>query len=57
MVELNNISRPKISEGKIKIRNTFESVNALYEGWELTLNTFKSDIFLIKSREGKNWKY
>ena len=56
MAELNNISRPKIKEGKIRIRNTFESVNAPYKSWELTLNAFKSDIFPIKAREGKRLK-
>ena len=33
--------------------NTFDSVNALYEGQELTLNAFKSGIFTIKETQGK----
>ena len=32
------------------------SVNALYEGHELTLNAFKSGIFLIKATKGKGLK-
>ena len=32
------------------------SVNALYEGNELTLNAFKSGIFLIKTTKGKGLK-
>ena len=37
---------------KIKIK----SVNALYEGQQLTLNTFLSGIFLIKSTQDKGIK-
>ena len=37
-------------------RNTFESVNALYEGQELTLNAFRSGIFPIKTTQGKGLK-
>ena len=37
-------------------RNTFESVNALYEGQELTLNAFRSGIFPIKATQGKGLK-
>ena len=33
--------------------NTFDSVNALYEGQELTLNAFRSGIFPIKATQGK----
>ena len=32
----------------MKKRNRFDSVNALYEGWEFALNAFKSGIFPIK---------
>ena len=32
------------------------SANALYEGHELTLNAFKSGIFLIKTTKGKGLK-
>ena len=34
MTEFSDRSTPKTSEGKDKKRNTFESVNVLYEGWE-----------------------
>ena len=34
-------------------RNAFDSVNAFYEGLELTLNASKSGIFAIKSRKGE----
>ena len=40
MVEFNKKSRPRKKEDKEK--NTFESVNALYEGQELTLNALNS---------------
>ena len=53
MVEFNNKSRPKNKEGKAKKRNTFDSVNAHYEGRELT---FESGIFSIKSTQGKGLK-
>ena len=43
--EFINKFRPRTTEGKNKKRNTFESVNALYEGRELTINAFKSGIF------------
>ena len=45
-------SRPKTKEGKNKKkekRDTYESVYALYEDRELTLNAFKNGIFSIKS--------
>ena len=41
MVKCNNKSRPKTKEGKDEKRNTFDSVSALYEGRELTLNVNK----------------
>ena len=43
----NNKSKPKTKESKDKKRNTFDSVNALYERRELTLNAFRSGIFNI----------
>ena len=49
MLEFNERSRPKTAEGKNEKRNTFESVNARYEGQELILNAFKSWIFPIKT--------
>ena len=53
MNKSNNKYRPKTKESKDKKRNTYESVNALYEGWELTLNAFKSGIFPTKEKQGK----
>ena len=43
----------KVKARKKKKRNTFDTVNALYEGRELTLNAFKSGIFQIKEAQGK----
>ena len=45
MVEFSNKSKQKNKESTDKKQNTFDSVNALYEGRELTLNAFKSGIF------------
>ena len=53
MIKLNNKSRPKAKEDKDEKRNTFDSVNALYEGRELTLNAFRSGIFPIKEIQEK----
>ena len=41
---------------KMKKRNTFQSVNALYEGREFIINAFKSEIFLIKFTQVKGLK-
>ena len=57
MVKFNNKSKPKTKEGKAEKQNTFDSVNALYEGRELALNDFRSGIFPIKAAQGKNLKY
>ena len=43
--EFSEKSRPKTAGGKSNKRNTFESVNALYEGRELILNAFKNGFF------------
>ena len=40
-----------------KKRDTYESVNALYEGRELTVNAFKSEIFSIKQHKVKGSKH
>ena len=32
MVKFDNKSKPKTKEGKVKKQNTFDSVNALFEG-------------------------
>ena len=47
-------SRPRTKKDGDKKRNTFESVNALYEGRGLILNAFKSGIFPMKEKQGKN---
>ena len=52
MVEFNEKSRPRKKEDKEKERNTFESVNALYESRKLTLNSFKTGNFPIKATKG-----
>ena len=53
MVQFNNKSKPKTKDGKALKQNTFDSVNALYEDRELTLNVFRSGIFPIKATQGK----
>ena len=53
--EFRENSKPRTKTSKDK-RNTFESVNALYEGRELILNAFKSGIFSIKATKGKGQK-
>ena len=53
IVDFNNKSRPRSREDKDKKRNIINSVNALYEGRELTLNAFRSRIFPIKATKGK----
>ena len=40
----------------MKNRNTFDSVHALYEDQELTLNAFKSGIFPLNPSKRKGWK-
>ena len=52
LVQFNDKSRPRTAEGKDKKGNTFESVNALYEGRKLILNAFRSGIFPIKEKQG-----
>ena len=44
MLEFNDKSRPKTKEDKSKKRNTYKSVNVLYQGRELTLNAVQSGI-------------
>ena len=53
IVKFNRKSKPKTKEGKYKKGNTFDSVNVLYESWELTLNALRSGIFPIKSTQRK----
>ena len=56
IVEFNNESGPRTIEGKDKKRNTYKSAYVLYEGLELILNAFKSEIFPIKITQGKGLK-
>ena len=53
MVEFNGKSRPKQKKVRIKRRDIYGSVNALFDGWESNLNAFKSGIFPIKTSQGK----
>ena len=56
LAEFNGKSRPRTIKDKDKKRNTFESVNALYKGRELTLSAFKRGIFPIKPTKGEGLK-
>ena len=57
MVKFTRKSKPKTKEGRDdKKRNTFDSINALYEDRELILNAFRSVIFPIKTAKGKGLK-
>ena len=53
IVKFDNKFRPRSNEDKDKKRNIFDSINALYEGRELTHNAFRSGIFPIKEIQGK----
>ena len=56
IIKFNNKYKPKTKEGKGKKQNTFDSINALFEARELTLNAFRSGIFSIKVTQGKGVK-
>ena len=53
IVEFNDKPRPRKKENTEKTRNTFDSVNAFYECWELTFNAFEQGIFPIKAMKGE----
>ena len=53
MKTFNDKSRAKTKEGKDKKWNTFDILNALYEGRKLTLNAFWSGIFSIRKTTRK----
>ena len=53
LVKFSNKPRRNTKKGKDKNQNTFDSVNALYEGRKSTLNAFRSGIFPIKEKQGK----
>ena len=54
--EFSDKSRPITKKYRDKIRNTFESLNALYEGQELILNAFRSSVFPMKEKQRKQLK-
>ena len=54
-VDFSKKSKPRSKEDQDK-KNTFDSVSAIYEGRELTLNAFRSGIFPIKEKKGKRLK-
>ena len=56
IVEFYNKSRLRKLESDDKKRDTYESKYALYEGRELTFNTFKSVIFPLKATKGEGLK-
>ena len=49
----NNEVRPRSKADEEKTSNTYEVLNALYECKNLTLNVFESEIFPLKSTQGK----
>ena len=53
MVKFNNKYRAQSKEDKDNKWNTFDSVDAIHEGQELTWNFFRSRIFPIKETQGK----
>ena len=54
MMKFDNKSNPKTKESKAKKKKkSFDSVNALYEGREITFNAFISEIFPVKATQGK----
>ena len=57
MIKFNNKFTSKAKKDKDKKLNMFNSVSALYEGRELTLNAFKGWIFPKKQHKEKDWKY
>ena len=56
MVELDEKSRSETTERKEKNKNTFESVNELYEFSELILNGFRIRIYTGKETQEKGLK-
>ena len=57
MVKVSNKSKPKTKEGKDKKQNTFDDINSLNDGRELTFGALRSGIFPIKATKGKGLKY
>ena len=42
-----------LKQKKVRIENTFDGVNALHEGRQLTLKAFKSECFQLKKNKEK----
>ena len=53
IVEFNNKFRPITKKGKDKKGDIYESAQALYEGREVTLNAFKSEVLPKKTTQGE----
>ena len=51
-----NKSGPKSKKDKENKQTTLDNINALYEGRELILNTFRSGTFPMKEKQGKGLK-
>ena len=49
-------AEPRSKASQEKEVNTYEMTNSLLQGWELILNAFKSEIFPLKSTQGKELK-
>ena len=54
MVKIGNKSKPKTKEETHRKQNTFDSVNDLYEGKELTSYAFRNGVFPIKKNKEKD---
>ena len=54
ILDFSSKSRPRPEKDKDKKQNTFDSINALYEGRELILNTFRNRIFPVKKYKEKD---
>ena len=52
ILEFNSKARPRSIADKRKKNDTYESVNAVYEGRELPHSAFKSKIFPLKLTQG-----
>ena len=55
-MQFNNESRPRTKEGNMKNKKTFDSVNAVHDGRELTRKAFKSGVFPLKLSQGEWFK-
>ena len=56
ILEFNNQAIAISNAEKQRKKETFESVNALYQGRELVLNDFQREIFLLKQTQGTGIK-